>query len=449
MSTIPVSSLPTVDCAAPQQDEHDSAFWAGVKFGEALVAARREAPLQKKPRLSVDAAEDESMTTKTTTPQQKTEKKNQKTKKKKKPKKPAAYPTAGIRVAEGHLFDSDELPAAVTFLRDHGYVVIKDLMDAKRLEAVRQQLGRDFAAMNTGVDPTLAVEPENKQLPSILSVGIVKDKRAGLHHSRSAWTCRQLAAPVFRSLYQEQDVITSFDGVTFFRPSKKHLTKAPWWHIDSNGNIACTQGVVLLTATTKYTGGLVVLPGSHKRTADVLADVKEAGKNPCKNFLQLDWTRPRMVNLFAECGGPVLVTAPAGSLTLWDSQVVHSNVHRLATPGPSMLAEMGGFSRLGVYVSMLPRPVDVQEPLVKNTGGASRKRKHASSTQRPKKATPAGETRAVRERLLSTLEICNHWPVAPNMKKECLAYPRPASFLPLSSSALPIDTIRAEFGELL
>ena len=63
----------------------------------------------------------------------------------------------------------------------------------------------------------------------------------------------------------------------FFRPSLKHRTDAPWWHVDSNGK-DCVQGVVLLTRCDATTSGFVCVPGSHKFLDVVLGDMKAQGK---------------------------------------------------------------------------------------------------------------------------------------------------------------------------
>ena len=48
-----------------------------------------------------------------------------------------------------------------------------------------------------------------------------------------AWLCRKSCAPIFRNLLNVNNVNTSFDGMTIFRPN--YRTKDPWWHVDSNG----------------------------------------------------------------------------------------------------------------------------------------------------------------------------------------------------------------------
>jgi hypothetical protein len=101
-------------------------------------------------------------------------------------------------------------------LDKHGYVVISGVLSDSEVKNTLTQVGEDFAKLGTGINPDLKTEPTNKQLPSMFSYGILKDKNAGLHQSKSAWICRKKAEPIFRAMYQTEQVITSFDGMTFF-----------------------------------------------------------------------------------------------------------------------------------------------------------------------------------------------------------------------------------------
>ena len=214
-------------------------------------------------------------------------------------------------------------------------------------------------------------------------------------------------------------MITSFDGMTFFRPSLKHRTDPPWWHVDSNGNDGF-QGVVLLTPCDATTGGFVCVPGSHKFLNVVLEDMKAHGKKITKkNFLPFDWTTPAMKQLFLDCGGPVLVVSPPGCIVLWNSKLIHSNTCKLREPNASdPKPVLGGFDRLGFYTCMVPRPED-DEALTQH-----------------------------RRQLFESGAITNHWPTH-EMRAHHLVYPRPKSALPLKSAAMPREEIISLFGRFL
>jgi hypothetical protein len=340
---------------------------------------------------------------------------NEKLKKPKKPK-PAKFPLADIRPTSGeHLFKLEDMKEAKEYLQTHGYVVITNVLSPEQQAAIRTQLGTDFAGLNTGIAPDLQTEPTNAQLPGLFSKGISKDPASGLQHSPSSWMVREAAEQTFAALYGEENLVTSFDGMTYFRHLPKYTTDTPWWHVDSNGS-ECVQGLALLTDTTEYTGGLIVVPGSHRRLQETLADIVDSGKSVKGNYLPLDWTRPALRAMFAECGGARIVTAPKGSITLWDSRLIHSNTCRLRQPTEEEKKTMdGGFSRLGFYVCMLPRD-------------------------------PAWAEH--RRGIVSNGYLTNHWPGL-EMRAQHLIFPRSIHAMPLTSVALSHEEILARYGRLL
>jgi hypothetical protein len=340
----------------------------------------------------------------------------------KKPKKPKTppYPTTDVKVATGdHLFTLAQMEEAKVYLANNGYVVITDVLGAEEQLEVRKQLGEDFAGLNTGIASDLQTEPTNLQLPGLFSKGISKDPAAGLHNCSSIWKVRCAAEQPFARLYGVDAggsaLVTSFDSMTYFRHSPKHATDTPWWHVDSNGK-ECIQGLVLLSDTTEYTGGLVVIPGSHTHHPQTMADLVDSGKSVKGNFLPIDWTRPAMQKLFADCGGARLVTAPKGSISLWDSRLVHSNTPRIREPTVEEKQTMdGGFSRLGFYVCMMPRNPEWEQH---------------------------------RQGLAASGCMTNHWP-GMEMRAQHLIFPRSVHALPLTSVALPYDGIVERYGRFL
>ncbi len=151
---------------------------------------------------------------------------------------------------------------------------------------------------------------------------------AGFNIGQSAllWHVRGLAAVrrVFARVWQckESELLTSFDGCGVFRPwqcDKLWKTMGSWYHVDQNPNnkpgLHCVQGLVSLYDQDKTTGGLVVIPGTHRRQNELL---------PCTarlDFLSI----PRSHHLLRASKEAVLVSCRAGDLVLWDSRTVHCN----------------------------------------------------------------------------------------------------------------------------
>mmetsp|Transcript_14064 Transcript_14064/g.16018 ORF Transcript_14064/g.16018 Transcript_14064/m.16018 type:complete len:144 (-) Transcript_14064:210-641(-) len=92
----------------------------------------------------------------------------------------------------------------------------------------------------------------------------------------------------------------------------------------------------------RATGGLCVVPRSHKKHNDL---IKQAPKSTTGDFVLV----PPNSNLLEP--KKQLVTAPAGSLILWDSRTIHCNSPSLITPETSV----DDMLRMVGYVCMTPQ----------------------------------------------------------------------------------------------
>ncbi|CAM9106687.1 unnamed protein product, partial [Ectocarpus sp. 13 AM-2016] len=140
---------------------------------------------------------------------------------------------------------------------------------------------------------------------------------------------------VFGGLWGTEDLTTSFDGVCVMRPPK--LTKCrfqpslakSWLHTDQSketvGKVPtmhgwqCIQGGVNLEASGEGDGCFRVLSGSH------LLHAAAPWVGTSKDWYKLSESDFKW---YQEQGCvDLLVTAPKGSITLWDSRVIHANTN--------------------------------------------------------------------------------------------------------------------------
>ncbi|CAE7532740.1 unnamed protein product [Symbiodinium microadriaticum] len=127
----------------------------------------------------------------------------------------------------------------------------------------------------------------------------------------------------------KEDLIVSFDGCCAFRPPSidpRWRTRAGWFHTDQNGrttgsDFVCAQGLVALTDGDEATGGLAVLPGTHRSHEAIFQRYPLEREN---DFFIL----PRSDELLSEAhhSKPHIVKVKAGDLVLWDSRLIHCNV---------------------------------------------------------------------------------------------------------------------------
>jgi len=301
-------------------------------------------------------------------------------------------------------------------LNEHGYVMIKVLNREETAEMVKV-LYQDLGLLGTGItrnDPSSHI---NANWPGIGSVGITKDPASGLAHSRFMWNARQAMRKVFESFWGTKELITSFDGIGMFRnfgePVLKNTkTKRLWPHVDQGNKIGshffCAQGFLNLLDANERTGGLVVARGSHRHHAELM----QIHTKNSANYLPLDLSDSK-IQEFIRRFPLELVCAPAGSVVLWDSRLVHSNTHSIESPrAPDPLTP--SLLRAVAYVTLMPR---------------SRETKN---------------DRDVRQRLFAEGAQTNHWSTNGGMKPVYLAYPRHRSFKPMQSAALTPKQIKEE-----
>merc|ERR1711879_407068 len=112
-------------------------------------------------------------------------------------------------------------------------------------------------------------------------------------------------------IWGTQDLLTSFDGINIFRPWHYGFQKTfgGWFHVDqgrTKEGLHAVQGFVSLYDQHERTGGLVVVPGSHKRHAEVIASAEDD-----RDFVALTEEDP-ILRMRRQ-----LVTCQAGDLVLW------------------------------------------------------------------------------------------------------------------------------------
>ena len=309
-------------------------------------------------------------------------------------------------------------------LHEFGYQVAP-ILQPGQVEELVEIFDADLASIGTGMKTNDVRTMDVRARPGIASVGILKDPKCGFAHSRSMWIARDASANTFRDLLGENEIVSSLDTGGLWpnwnlfksaKDKKRNKTKSSWWHVDQclTNTDVCYQGMLLLTDATINTGGFAVVPGSHKRHADVL---KAFGKDDSKsNFITLGTPEEANVKLSGigaePIGGGLLVEAKAGSLILWNSKTMHTSIPGV-NPGNEPVI------RRVCYVSMVPR-----SHLTKKDDEFRRK--------------------AIVDEIST-----NHWCVRPKMKRETLAYPRHKSFPALKSAAMPMEEVFQKYSELI
>lgn len=91
----------------------------------------------------------------------------------------------------------------------------------------------------------------------------------GITHENYVWAVRSEAGVIdaFEKIYDDKDLIVSFDAVNMTLPRKDAKKNTPWPHQDQDPrtpNFRCMQGLVNLLPNGPDDGGLIVCKGSHR-----------------------------------------------------------------------------------------------------------------------------------------------------------------------------------------
>jgi hypothetical protein len=263
--------------------------------------------------------------------------------------------------------DSEQAQQMLAHLEEHGFTVVAAVANADEIEAAKSRFWNYAEDVRPALRRDDVTTWEDPWIGGAQRYGVVG---GGLVHSDFLWGSRLLPAVhrAFSLVWGTDDLIVSFDGGCAFRPllaDGSRRVASGWWHVDQNAllgphrrGFAGVQGIVSYLDAGPASGGLCVVPGSH-RAHDVVCAT--TGSLTAQG-VPLDPADPVI-----RAGG-LLVCARAGDLLLWDSRTVHCSAAPDATTapgagsagpdpaeGPVAVNGPGGLLRLAAYVSMLPR----------------------------------------------------------------------------------------------
>eukprot|EP00697_Spironema_sp_BW2_P012851 gnl/Spiro4/29516_TR14452_c0_g4_i1.p1 gnl/Spiro4/29516_TR14452_c0_g4~~gnl/Spiro4/29516_TR14452_c0_g4_i1.p1 ORF type:complete len:356 (-),score=52.27 gnl/Spiro4/29516_TR14452_c0_g4_i1:43-1080(-) len=251
------------------------------------------------------------------------------------------------------------LSAEFDHLANHGWQVVENVLDAPTCDALRGGIENMFRSLGTG----LSFEDASTWRSSNLPFSLHRIYQHGIAHYQPLWDVRQNPAvhDVFARLWQTPDLLVSFDGMCVMEPpewSGKKMHIDSWFHFDQGPRKLgrhCIQGLVTLEDMSSADGTLMVIDSSHNLHLDFF-------RNFGMELVAGDWhkfTKEQSDWLLAQPGLCVRrISAPKGSLVLWDSRTAHCNQPpQIGRPHPRW--------RFVVYVCMMPRKYATPKDLAK------------------------------------------------------------------------------------
>jgi len=233
-------------------------------------------------------------------------------------------------------------PAAVTYLKENGYVAYEQAASREELDTAIDlfwsMIERESRGLIKRDDPNTWTDNRGHgvEFPCNPSLGICSTY--GIGQSEFLWYIRGLPSvdAIFKSVWETEDLLTSFDGCGIFRPpeflSQTRRTHNPWetqggwFHVDQNGyhkpDMVCVQGLMNVYPSGPKDGGLVVVPRSHHLFRKLFEEYK-VGSPSNGDYVQLKlypidelWNKDTLV--YKLCLNP-------GDFVLWDSRTIHCN----------------------------------------------------------------------------------------------------------------------------
>ncbi|KAM0753450.1 hypothetical protein T439DRAFT_285374 [Meredithblackwellia eburnea MCA 4105] len=242
-------------------------------------------------------------------------------------------------------------------LVSQGYAVIPAIEAEKANEYAEKfhQYLEDFGFGYKRDDPSTI---RTECLPVISEKGMIM--HYAVNHEKFVWDvrCEPGVVAAFEKVYNTEDLIVSFDviNVQFPRRADAPLNK-PWAHQDQDPErpgFRCLQGLVNLNPCGDDDGGLVVMPGAHKISAEYHDAFRKEERlwqwtNEWYGYKEtgLAWLKERGFEFKK-------VNMNPGDLVIWDSRLPHYNV----TP-------KGNEARMAIYTCYAPVSTATQEDLVR------------------------------------------------------------------------------------
>lgn len=261
-------------------------------------------------------------------------------------------------------FEADD-KELLSYLEEYGYVIVKNILSKEEVHNSKHLLW-NFLEKHFDMDRN---DPKTWTDTNFAKFGRCEKgimHSQGINQSEYMWSLRgsKKIKDIFSKIYDDNDLITSFDGGNIFRPwhnssipdGEFMKTNTGWFHVDQGKTLrgrVCVQGLVTLTDVNETTGGFCVIPKSQIYH-DELVDRHALGTT---NFVKCppDYHVLQQQQILPKCR--------AGDMVLWDSRTIHANTPTLpdAIPSEEMENEL---LRIVGYICMTPTHLANKEMLI-------------------------------------------------------------------------------------
>jgi hypothetical protein len=223
----------------------------------------------------------------------------------------------------------------MTTLEEKGYAIVPGMLTEKECQDNIDRLWVWMEGLGRGIKRNDPKTWKSKNWPTSIH-GIIQHYRVG--HTDFVWNVRSHpnVYKEFAKIWGTKKLLTSFDGACVMKPPEKTgfwPREKQWFHTDQSyrdSSLKCIQGLVPLETMSDQDGTLEVLAGSHKHHNAFVKWKKEQADNKwvpsASNWHKLTNDEFQWY-LEQEGVKRTKVSAPKGSLVLWDSRTIHKNAY--------------------------------------------------------------------------------------------------------------------------
>ncbi|KAJ6015937.1 hypothetical protein N7540_010528 [Penicillium herquei] len=247
-----------------------------------------------------------------------------------------------------------------------GFAVVKGAIAKEKALEYADKMYSWLEDFNLGFkrDDPSTVHKDN--LPVINEKGMCLNY--GLAHEDFVWGVRSEPGVVgaFEKVYNDEDLIVSFDASNFQFPNRTDLPpNKPWPHQDQDPaklGFRCMQGLVNLLPNGPDDGGLIVCRGGHLLSEQFHRDMADEERIPAWTPEWYGFTERGMKWLEDHGCKWEKVCAEPGDLLLWDSRTPHYNLSPKSTQ-----------PRFAIYTCFMPVADATQDDLLRKKDAFERR----------------------------------------------------------------------------
>lgn len=242
------------------------------------------------------------------------------------PSRKGAYPEISERkdpVVYSPLTQPGPLSAEqMRFFEENGYLFLEQFFDENEVGEMNNELSAVMEAGKQSTDPRVIHELESEEVRSVFAVHEYDDYFKAL--SKDERLTSMMNQLLGSDVYIHQSRINfkqGFTGKEFYWHSDFET-----WHVeDGMPRMRAISCSITLTENTPFNGPLMLIPGSHKSFVSCVGETPENHFEQSLRKQELGVPDHHSLTMLAEQGGILAPTGPAGSVILFDCNIMHGS----------------------------------------------------------------------------------------------------------------------------